>query len=120
MAEVEISGDTLTVKVTGADKVLALKSHLEIPLAHVHGAEPGAEAAGAWWKGVKVAGARIPHLVKAGTFYEHGEKVFWDVHDPDKTVAILLDHETYSRLVVGVPDPAATIALVGNAVKGDG
>jgi hypothetical protein len=31
--------------------------------------------------------------------------VFWDVHDPEKTVVIHLKDERYARLVIEVDDP---------------
>ena len=50
-----------------------------------------------------------------------GEEVFWDVHDPEKTVVIRLKDEKYSRLVVKVDDPPATVAdiqgYVGTSYK---
>jgi hypothetical protein len=36
--------------------------------------------------------------------------VFYDVHDPARTVVLELDHEHYRKLVVEVEDPAAVIA----------
>ena len=32
-------------------------------------------------------------LITAGTFYQEGERVFWDVHEPEKTVVIRLKDE---------------------------
>ena len=39
MTEIEVTQSTLIVRVKGVDKILALKSQLEIPLNHVVGAE---------------------------------------------------------------------------------
>jgi hypothetical protein len=38
--------------------------------------------------------------------------VFWDVHDPQKTVVIQLRDERYARLVIEVEDPRATAAAI--------
>jgi hypothetical protein len=38
--------------------------------------------------------------------------VFWDVHDPQKTVVIQLRDERYARLVIEVEDPRATAATI--------
>lgn len=38
--------------------------------------------------------------------------MFWAVHDVRQAVAIDLHDEFYSRLVVQVPDPAATVELL--------
>jgi hypothetical protein len=42
--------------------------------------------------------------------------VFYDVHDPEGTIVIDLDHEHYTRLVIEVEDPAATVALLRAAI----
>jgi hypothetical protein len=46
-------------------------------------------------------GTDVPGLFAAGTFYFHSELVFWDVHDPSKTIIVSLDHERYKKLIVG-------------------
>jgi hypothetical protein len=117
MAEIELSNESLVVKVTGVDKVLALKSRLEVPLEHVSGVEIRPEAARAWWHGYRMPGTHIPGVITAGSFYQSGEWVFWDVHDPDKTVAIQLRHEHYTRLVIQVDDPEATAATITHALR---
>jgi len=112
MAEIEYTGDALVVRVTGWDKVWALKSQLTIPIAHVVGAEPATEDARSWWHGIRLPGSYIPGVITAGTFYTDGGRVFWDVHDADRAVAIHLRDDRYTELVIEVDDPAATIALV--------
>lgn len=120
MAEVTIDGGTLVVRVRGMDKVWALKSELQIPLEHVAGAERDEEEAQHWYHGMKMPGANIPGVITAGTFYQHGERAFWDVHQPESAVAIRLHDESYGRLVVGVDDPDATVAMVNRATGTDG
>src|SRR5579863_1621690 len=100
MARIDLSDSTLTVHVTGIDVLLALKSELAVPLAHVTGAKVDREVAREWWKGLKMPGSNIPGVVTAGTFYQQGERIFWDVHDPDQTIVISLAHDRYSALVV--------------------
>lgn len=114
MAQVHIDGENLVVVIEGLDKLWALKSHLTIPLANVRGAtadpsmikEP---------KGIRAPGTYMPGVITAGTFHLDGRRVFWDVHDPTKAVVIELADERYSRLVVQVDDPRATVALVESA-----
>lgn len=115
MALVRIDGDDLVVVIEGIHKVWALKSSLTIPLANVRGAtaDPGMIAEP---KGIRAPGTRVPGLITAGTFHLHGEKVFWDVRDPAKTVVVELADEEYARLVLQVDDPRATVALVENAL----
>jgi hypothetical protein len=52
----------------------------------------------------------LPGGVRGGTFYYHGELVFWDVHDPGRTVIVSLDHERYKKLIIEVDDPPAVVS----------
>ena len=54
----------------------------------------------------------IPGILTAGTYYEHGGLVLWDVRNPENAIAIDLNHERQERLIVEVEDPAATVQLV--------
>ena len=121
MARIEITGDMLNIHVEGLDRLWALRSHLEIPLAHVTGAAAEPEVARRWFKGAKLPGANLPGVLTAGSFYLPSDPelqgwTFWDVHDPEKAVVITLDHEHFKRLVVGVADPAAAVSAIQAAV----
>jgi hypothetical protein len=113
MAEVELTEDTLVVHVKGMDRIFALTSRLDIPLSHVMGAQVDPELGHPeWWKSLRFTATQIPWVVSAGTFYQEGERVFWDVRDPEKVVVIRLRDERYARLVIGVDDPPATVRAV--------
>jgi hypothetical protein len=112
VAQVELTENALIVHVLGMDRLWALKSRLEIPLSHVVGAEVDPEIAREWHKGIRAGGTHVPGVITAGTFYQEGERVFWDVHDPEKTLVIRLRDERYARLVIEVEDPRATAAAI--------
>jgi hypothetical protein len=115
MAVVLVRGETLEIEVTGFDKVLALKSRLQVPLAHVRGVthDPGFSRG---WKGWKTAGTNAG-VITAGTFHHDGDRVFWDVHDPQKLVVIELADERYRRLVIQVDDPKQTVSDIERALS---
>lgn len=115
MATIQIHGDSLVVAMHGFDKVLALKSTVTIPLEHVLSVEQNLAEASAVWHGFKI-GTGIPGVLTAGSFFSKGEWTFWDVRDPAQAVIIRLAHEHYSRLVVGVDDPQATLRLTRQAL----
>ena len=117
MTEVELTRNALVVHVQGMDQLWALKSRLEIPLAHVVGAEVDPEIAREWHKGIRAGGTHVPGVITAGTFYQDGERVFWDVHDPDKTLVIHLKDERYARLVIEVENPHATAVAIQGALS---
>ena len=112
MVTVSIAGERIHFTVEGWDKFWALKSSLDIPLEHVVSVRIDPEPARGWYHGLKLPGSSIPGILTAGTFYQKDGWVFFDVHDPDKTIVLELDHEHYKRLVIEVADPAATVALI--------
>jgi hypothetical protein len=65
-----------------------------------------------WFQGLKVAGTDLPNIFRAGTFYQQGEWVFWDVHHPEKTIVIQLEHERYKKLIVEVENPEQEIQKI--------
>ena len=112
MVDVTIDGDRAVFEVEGIDKLWALRSRLEIPLEHVLGAEHDPEQVGRWWHGFKILGTDFPGLFAFGTFYYHGELVFWDVRRFEQTVIVSLAHERYKKLIIEVADPASVVALI--------
>jgi hypothetical protein len=116
MATVEINGDDLEIHVSGVDRILALKSSVTVPLSHVVGADQDVSEACVIFHGLKLPGTDLPGVVTAGSFLKSGEWTFWDVHDPGKAVSIRLHDEHYSRLLIGVDDPQATVQLIQSAV----
>jgi len=112
MVDLSVSDGKLVLHVQGADKLWAFKSSLEIPLQHVAGIRADPSIAHGWWHGFRVPGTNIPGVLTAGTFYQDGQRVFWDVHNPDNTVVIDLHDERYNELVVEVADPNGAVELL--------
>jgi hypothetical protein len=117
-ATINVEGDLLAVHIEGADKLWALKSRLEIPIANVTGVHSAEDEARQWLHGIRLVGMHIPGVVSAGRFYSHGKWMFWDVHDPAKAISIDLQHEDYSQLVVEVEDPGAQTEQIRAAIAG--
>ena len=112
MVDLSISEGKLLLHVHGADKLWAFKSSLEIPLQHVAAIRADPEVARGWWHGWRMPGTNLPGVITAGTFYQDGKRVFWDVHNPENTVVIDLHDERYNQLIVEVADPGAAVALI--------
>jgi hypothetical protein len=112
MVDLSVAEGNLVLHVRGADKFWSLKSTLEIPLEHIAGVRADPEVARGWWHGFKMAGTDLPGVLLAGTFYQHGKRIFWDVHHPDNTIVIELHDERYAELIVEVADPAAAVELI--------
>jgi hypothetical protein len=117
MVRVSLNGDRIRFEVEGWDKLWALKSELEIPLSHITGVRFDPEAARGWWHGLRLPGTNIPGILTAGTFLQGDGFVFYDVHDPDRTIVLDLDHERYKKLIIEVEDTESTIALIEKALR---
>src|ERR1700712_4501508 len=118
VVRVTVQGDRARFDVEGWDKLWALKSQLEIPVEHIQAVRADPEPARGWWHGLRMPGTQIPGILTAGTFYQSDGAVFYDVHDPENTIVIDLDHEQYTRLVIEVEYPDATVALLRAAIAG--
>ena len=117
MVDISIVGDELHMEVKGWDKLWAFKGKLELPLKHIRNVYYDPRATAGWWHGIKLAGTNVPGILTAGTFYErNGEKVFWDVHDPQQTIVIELHDERYSELIVEVENPQAALEQIRGAI----
>ena len=112
MVDISIDGDKAVFEVEGWDKMWALRSRLEIPLSHIKGARRDDEAAKGWWHGVKLGGADLPGVITAGTFYRKGRLVFFDVHKPENTIVVDLDHESYDQLILQVRNPQDAVRTI--------
>jgi hypothetical protein len=117
MVSVTVESDRAVFEVEGWDKVWSLRSRLEIPLAHITGVEANVDQVSQWWHGLRVMGTDMPGLFAAGTFYYHGELVFWDVRHLHNTIIVSLDHERYRKLIIEVADPIAAVARLRDATK---
>jgi hypothetical protein len=115
MVDISIHGDRVIFRVEGLHKLWAFRSELDIPLAHVVGVDVDPAQVGRWWHGFKLLGTDVPGLFAAGTFYYHGELVFWDVGDFERTVIVSVEHERYKKLIVEVADPASTASMLRSA-----
>lgn len=116
MVDLSIGEGKLVLHVRGTDKLWALKSSLEIPLIHIARVRADAEMARGWHHGIRMGGTNVPGVITAGTFYQDGKRVFWDVHHPEKTIVIDLHDERFNELVVEVADPEAAVRLINNAL----
>ncbi len=116
MVNVTIEGSKAVFEVQASHKIWALKSRLEIPLSHIKRvyAEPNPPMG--WFDGWKLAGADIPNVFRAGTFWLHNQKVFFDVRHAQNAVAVELEDEDYTELIIEVEDPATTVQTLDRAI----
>jgi hypothetical protein len=103
MASVEITPHDLIVRVHGVDRILALRSSVRVPLAHVAGVRANAAEA-RFDDAVKDSGRGIGTFVRgrvaAGTLRLADGRSFYDVRDPRKAIVVDLRSEPFEHLVV--------------------
>lgn len=116
MVDLSVAEGKLTLHVRGADKLWAFRSSLEIPLVHIAGVRTDPAPARGWYHGIRMPGTNVPGVITAGTFYQDGKRVFWDVHHPEKTIVIDLHDEHFNELIVEVADPEAAVKLIQNSL----
>jgi hypothetical protein len=109
MVKISIADARATFDVQGWHKLLAFKSKLEIPLAHIRAVRSDPAAARSVWKGLRLPGTHVPGLLAAGTYYSGGKRSFWDVRRPDRAIVVELSDESYDRLIIEVEDPTAEV-----------
>jgi len=115
MVEIHVEGAEVVFEVKGWDKLWAVTSRLSVPTSHILGARRNTELEMGWFDGLKLMGTGVPDLFRAGTFFQKGELVFWDVRERENAILVELDHEHYKKLVIEVADPDAVVATL-NAV----
>ena len=112
MVELSIANGTVTFELQGLHRLWALKSRITVPLSHVRAARADPTVKLGWWKGWRLPGTHVPGLIVAGTYYQGGRCIFWDVVRPAGTIVVELTEEPYDELVVEVMDPGAAVALL--------
>ena len=112
MVEISFTNDHLHLEVKGLDKLWSFKSQLDIPLRHIRSVRNDPDAASGWWHGIRLIGTQLPGVIIAGQFYQHGQRVFWDVHDPANSIIIELHDDRFDELIVEVNDPLAAVEQI--------
>ncbi len=116
MTQLDVTADQLVVTLHGWDRFWALKRRIAVPLGHVRGAtaDPGMSREPA---GLRAPGTHLPRVITAGTYYRHGDRVFWNLRPSQQPVVVELTEERYTRLVLGVDDARATAERVEQALS---
>ena len=113
MTELTVEGNQIIVEIKGWHKLFSFKSRLNIPLQHLVGSRP---AIGERRGGFRAPGTYFPGWITAGTFYQRGRRIFWDVCDLNKSIAIDLRDDRYAKVIVEVADLASGLALIERAM----
>jgi hypothetical protein len=114
MTTIDVTPTHLEVRLSGWDKVWALRRELRIPLSHVRRASVDSDAARRR-PGLRVAGTHWPGAITAGRYRKDGKWWFWNVRKRKRVIVVDLENERYSHLVLEVDNPEATVAAINSA-----
>ena len=118
MADINIVNGNLVVSMQGLRRLWTLKKQLVFPLKSVGSVSRDTDVRKEFpkfWE--KRMGTNVFRTYYGGTFSRRGEKVFWDVRDPDATLVITLVNEKYPRLILDVADPGSTLHEIEGAMN---
>ena len=114
---VTVTNTELVVRITGWDRLWALKREIRVPLANVQGAAVDPSIANGS-PGLRAPGTHLPKVITAGNYRKDGGWSFWNVRQKDKAMVVALENERYARLVIDVEDPEGTVDQISRAIKG--
>ncbi|MGV9664610.1 hypothetical protein ACWDUL_23770 [Nocardia niigatensis] len=114
MVEIEVTGTTVTLHVTGAHRLLALREHVSFDLSQVTALAPAPVDLRPPW--VRAPGTFFPGVIAAGIFRGKGRKEFWDTRFDGQGVLIDLAGSEITRLVVDVADPQLVLRQLSSAI----
>jgi len=100
MVKVILTKDKVKVKLTGWDKILALKRELNIPVSKIAKIYPCPNDITPPF--FKFPGTRIPKVLVAGTYYGKGKKEFWCTKYKKNCLVFELRDWKYTRVVIDV------------------
>jgi hypothetical protein len=103
MPTLNIDAKQLTVTMSLGEAMGAFKSHIEVPLSQITGAEVLSKN---FWAnlGIRVPGLGAPGLMVAGTYIKKGDKAFVCWKRKEQVLQVNLSGNSYDRLVIGVAD----------------
>lgn len=116
MVDVRIEDGFAIFEVLGSHRFWALKQHVTVRLANIFSVHRDPTVTLGWWEGWRMPGTHVPGIIIAGTYYRDGQKRFWDVTDPRRTIVVDLVNEDYDRLIVDVENPQETVARLEAAL----
>ena len=122
MARVSVENGQLVVSVKGARKWLAspclirIINDVTVPLDNIVNVTTEYTWSNAPMYQRGNVSTSIPGHYYGGNFIQDGADVFYDLSKKEEAVVINLKGEDYERLIIGVDDPEATVALIEQAL----
>jgi hypothetical protein len=110
MTEIVLTEETLTVQLTAAEKVAAIRGDLSVPRSAITGVEIVDDALAAA-HGLRV-GLGLPGVRKLGVWISRSGREFVDVRKGQPAIRVLLSGQDLSSLLLGTDEPQALAAAL--------
>ena len=123
MFEIELTEQSLIVRMQGIYRFLALRQRVESALTHVRGVTVGItpELREIPFRATRKVGTRLllrdHHLIIGSFGTLSGGEYFFAIRSGERAVTIALEHERYVALVLEVDDPEGTAPRIGAAAE---
>jgi hypothetical protein len=116
MAQLDVDGDYLVVRLGIIDAMLSMRSTMRFPLTSVKNVyvDP---VAGEEPKGFKAPGTAIPGTLTKGTFHFDGVKTFWNIWRGSLVVVVELNDEKFDRVVIEQSNPEVIVEKITKALE---
>jgi hypothetical protein len=113
MADLHVHPDRLEIRLTPAEKVLALRrENLVVPRSNIRSVAI-TEDPWIWIRGIRAPGANVPLTLAVGTWKFHGGKDFLLIKGKQRSAVVLdLEGEEYSRVIVSTSHATKLIAAL--------
>lgn len=115
MVRVTFSRESLILALEGAERFLALKHEIRIPLRCIRTVSTS-PVARRLWRGLRFPGTEIPGVFVAGTFYNRTgkswAKTFYFMRHPESCVSLDLVDHGYDRVVFETRNKEAVAAAI--------
>jgi hypothetical protein len=111
VANLLITDETVTVELSGLEKVEAVHGNLTIPRSAITSAEAvpdGIEQV----RGLKIAGSGVPGVIDAGIFRSSEGSTFAVCHGRKPAVVLRLTGQRHDLVVVTVDNPEEVVAAL--------
>jgi len=110
MADLHVHPDRLEIRLTPAEKVLALKrDDLIVPRDSIRSVAI-TEDPWIWIRGIRAPGTGVPLTLAVGTWKFHGGKDFLLIKGKQRAAVVIdLEGEDFSRVIVSTPHAAKLI-----------
>lgn len=109
MLTIEVFDARLIVRLSGWDRVWALKRELSVPVEHVESIAYEPEFVARFNPGLRLPGTALPGVIVAGSYWwkDRGWS-FYSMRKAERTIVVRLREERYQRLILQSDEPEAT------------